>query len=174
MRADQFISIGKIVDTHGYKGLVKVIPLTDFPERFNLLEKIVLNMNNRCTDLGIDSVKKYKNCYLFKFRGIDSKEEAEDYKNALLQVDDSEVYPLPDGYYYHFQLQGLDVYDLKRGLLGKLKEIIETGANDVYLIKSPKYGEILIPAIKEVITEINLQEKKMFIRLLPGLMKDGD
>ena len=79
---------------------------------------------------------------------------------------------MPEGYFYHFQLQGLSVYDVEKGLLGELTDIIETGANDVYVVDSPQYGEILIPAIKDVILAVKLEEKLMEINLLPGLIED--
>lgn len=171
MNSDNLIAIGRIAGTHGYSGMLKVIPLTDFPERFYKLEKIILNRAGRPEIYTIKGVRAHKNYYLFDFDGIDSMEVAQGFRNALLQIDESELYPLPEGYYYHFQLLHLSVYDENRGLLGEIKEIIETGANDVYVIDSPHYGEILIPAIKDVIMAVKLEEKRMDIRLLPGLLE---
>ncbi len=170
MKPDELICIGKIVGTYGYKGLVRVVSLTDFPERFKRLQRVKISKHDKVLELAVDSVKPYKNYYLFKFKGIESKEAAADYNNAFLQVDDSQLYPLPEGYFYHFQLKGLDVYDTENGSLGKLKEIIETGANDVYVISSVKFGTILIPAIKDVIIDVDLPKNKMWVKLLPGLL----
>jgi 16S rRNA processing protein RimM len=166
------VAIGKIAGTYGYAGWLKVISLTDFPERFFKLDKVTLNQGGKLETFLIDGVKAHKNYYLFKFSGIDTVEVARGFQNVILQIDESELYPLPEGYFYHFQLRGLSVYDEKKGLLGELKDIIETGANDVYVVDSPQYGEILIPAIKEVILAVKLEEKRMEIKLLPGLIED--
>ncbi len=166
------ISIGRITGTHGYKGIVKVEPLTDFPERFNDLKKVKLLKNNDLLELSIDYCREYKGWFLFKFIGIDSKEEAQQYRHARLVVYEDETYPLPEGVYYHYQLKGLAVHVVDKGYLGVLKDILETGANDVYVVDSPDYGEVLLPAIKEVVQKVDLEYGKMWIKLLPGLV-DG-
>lgn len=168
----EMVTIGKIRGAHGIRGLVKVSPLTDFPRRFKNLHYVMLNRNGNISSFDIESVQPYKDVYLMKFKGIDSSEAASEYRNALLQIDESDVYPLPEGYYYHFQLEGLSVYDKEKGFLGTIKMIIETGANDVYVIASDKYGEILIPAIKEVILAVDLGQKMMQVKLLPGLIEE--
>lgn len=172
MDSDELISVGRIAGTYGYAGMVKVMPLTDFPERFKKMTRVKLQTKDEIHEVDIESVKPYKEGYLFKFSGIDSREAAREYQNAYLKIDESQLNPLPEGYYYHFQLQGMDVFDEARGKLGALKEVLETGANDVYVISSPQYGEILIPAIKEVILDVNVQAKTMKVRLLPGLVND--
>lgn len=174
LKMGDLISIGKIIGTHGYRGLVKVLPLTDFPERFEKMAAVKLRKNNRLTEMLIESVKPYKSFYLFKFRHVETKENAQEYKNALLQIEENELYPLPENCFYHFQLQGLRVYDVETGFLGELKEILETGANDVYLVDSQQFGEILIPAIKDVIVKVDLVNKEMRIRLLAGLIENEE
>lgn len=168
--ASELVSIGRIVGTHGYKGTVKVEPLTDFPQRFKDLKQVKLSRGGKTTERIIESCSPYKGMMLMKIQGIDSLEEAQAYRNALLGIEEKEIYPLPPGYYYHFQLEGLAVYDREKGYLGLLKEVLETGANDVYLVDSEAYGEILIPAIKEVILEIDLPSKRMSVKLLEGLL----
>ena len=105
-----------------------------------------------------------------KFQGIESIEEAAKYRNSFLNVSIDELYPLPDGSYYQFQLIGMKVDDLEKGYLGQLTDILETGANDVYVIRSEVYGEILVPAIKEVICNVDVTQNRMQIKLLPGLL----
>lgn len=168
----ELISVGKISGTHGYNGIVKVIPLTDFPERFKNLKTIKLYKGSIVKELSIEYVRPYKNSLLFKFAAINNKEEAQLYNNALLKIEPGDVYKLPAGYYYHFQLMEMNVFDSRVGLLGKIKEILETGANDVYVVDSPQYGEILIPAIKEVIIDVNIDKNEMQVKLLPGLIED--
>ncbi|MEN6460726.1 MAG: ribosome maturation factor RimM [Syntrophomonas sp.] len=170
MVSQELISIGKISGTHGYAGVVKVIPLTDFPERFKNLKKIKIYKDDIVKELSIEYVRPYKSSLLCKFLEIDNKEEAQLYNNALLKIEPGDVYKLPAGYYYHFQLMEMNVFDSRVGLLGKIVEILETGANDVYVVDSPKYGEILIPAIKEVIIDVNVDKNEMQVKLLPGLI----
>lgn len=170
MDTGELISIGRIVGTHGYKGTVKVESLTDFPQRFKDLETIILCQGKKTAEMTVESSGPYKGLILMKIKGIESKEEAQLYRNALLCVKEEEIYPLPEGYYYHFQLAGLAVYDTEKGYLGILKEVLETGANDVYVVHSETYGEILIPALKQVILEIDLNSQKMQVRLLEGLV----
>lgn len=172
MLESELVCIGKVMGTFGYKGMLKVFPVTDFPERFKMLNKVWLISGQVIKEAKVEERKPHNELYLLKLKGIDSKEAAQEYKNALLMVHESEVYKLPEGYYYHFQLKGLQVFDMQRGYLGILQEVLETGANDVYIIESEKYGEILIPAIKQVIKEINLAQNSMQVELLPGLVDD--
>ncbi len=170
--AAELIAIGKIVGHFGYKGEVKIIPLTDFPERFKSLKQVHINYKGQISTKAVEAVKNHGQGWLLKLSGIDDKETADQYRGSLLQVDETEVYPLPEGSYYHFQLQGLKVFDKQRGFLGELTDIIETGANDVYVVESASYKEILIPAIKQVIVSIDLQAKTMLVDLLPGIIDD--
>ena len=168
----ELVTIGKIIGHFGYKGDVKVTPLTDFPQRFEKLKQVMVNKNGQISVAKIEKVKVNHNMLLVKFSGINSKESAQEIRGSLLQIEESELYPLPEGYYYHFQLTGLKVIDVHRGFIGILADILETGANDVYLIKSSEYGEVLIPAIKEVIKIIDLENQSMQVELLPGLIDD--
>jgi 16S rRNA processing protein RimM len=170
--SEELITIGKIVGHFGYKGEVKVTPLTDFPERFNVLQQVKVNKRGQIFTKRVESLRSNANGFLFKLSDIDSKETAQEFRGSLLQIEETEVYPLPEGYYYHFQLKGLQVHDIRRGLLGELIDVLETGANDVYVIKSSLYGEILIPAIKEVIIKVDLENKMMQVDLLPGIIDD--
>lgn len=170
MKREDLINIGKIAGTYGYKGMVRIIPLTDFPERFKELKQVYVSHRGAVEEMLVEDARPYEQSYLLKLKGIDTREDAQDYRHALLQVGPDQLYPLPEGYYYHFQLQGLSVYDVEKGLLGKLTEILETGANDVYVVKSEEYGEILLPAIKEVVLDVDLEAGTMQVRLLPGLI----
>lgn len=170
LNPNDLVSIGRISGTYGYKGTVKVIPLTDFPERFQDLQQVYINHAGTVRPVIVESAVPQKQVVLVKISGVESKEDAQTFRGALLMVEEKDVYPLPEGVYYHFQLKGLDVYDSQHGYLGKLTDILETGANDVYLVKSPKHGEILIPAIRDVINSIDLEQGEMKVTLLPGLL----
>ncbi len=194
---DNRVSIGKVVGVYGIHGWVRVFPLTDFPERFKTLQRVGLRGPGMEQILEVEASRPYQHGYLLKFKGIDSPEAARvlhqallqiDEKEiyplpgaengnilhqALLQIDEKEIYPLPEGVYYHFQLQGLAVYDERLGHLGEISEILETGANDVYVVDSPRFGEILIPAIKEIILNVDVEAGHMQVALLPGLIDEG-
>ena len=170
MEFQELIKVGKIVGTHGYKGTVKVEPLTDFPERFKKMHKVKISQGSKIVELSLETCSINRGQLLMKFEGIESIEEAAKYRNAFLNVSTDELYPLPDGSYYQFQLIGMKVDDLEKGYLGQLIDILETGANDVYVIKSEVYGEILVPAIKEVICNVDVTQNHMQIKLLPGLL----
>jgi 16S rRNA processing protein RimM len=167
---NDLVTIGRIAGTHGYKGTVKVVPLTDFPERFQSLEQVYLNHAGMVRPVVVESAVPHNKMVLVTLSGVESKEDAHTFRGALLMVEEKDVYPLPDGVYYHFQLVGLQVIDSQHGNLGELTEVLETGANDVYLVRSPEYGEILIPAIKEVIQSVDLEQGVMKVTLLPGLL----
>lgn len=172
MKADDLISIGRLAGTFGVRGSLKLVALTDFPERFQKLTRVMLNQGGRLQTLNIESVQPHQQQFIIKFEGIDNKEEARLLVNALLQVEEKDVYPLPEGVYYHYQLIGLQVFDRERGLLGEINDILETGANDVYVVQSPRYGEILIPSTEEVVLDIDLNRGRVDVDLLPGLIED--
>lgn len=168
----EMISVGEICGTRGLHGELKVLPLTDFPERFKGMEEIWVECGPRSGLYKIESYRAYKQLLLFKLAGINTVEEAAGLVKGLLKIDEGEVFPLPDDTHYVFQLLGLEVDDLERGYLGKLTEVLQTGANDVYVIKGERYGEVLIPAIKDVVLDIDLATSRMKVKLLPGLIDE--
>ena len=170
MESQEMIKVGRIVGTHGLKGMVKVEPLTDFPERFETAQKLKIGQGNAARELTLEKCTLHRGQLLMKFKEIETVEEAVKFRDKFISVTSDELYPLPDGSYYQFQLIGMKVDDLEKGYLGQLIDILETGANDVYVVKSDVYGEILIPAIKQVIHEVDLTNKRMMVRLLPGLL----
>ncbi len=171
MQEKELISVGKITGTHGYQGIVKVNPLTDFPDRFKELKRVILDNGRTKEEFIIETCRRYKQQLLIKFDKINDLDSARQYHGALIKITGDQLYPLPEGYYYHFQLQGMQVEDLELGRLGELVDILETGANDVYVIKSQQYGEVLIPAIKDVILDVDLESNRMRVKLLPGLIE---
>ena len=168
---DNLVSIGKVVGTYGVHGWVKVFPLTDYPERFKLLKRVTLQGPGARKLLEVEACQPYRQGYLFKFKGIDSPKQPK-CSASLAANHEDEVYPLPAGVYYHFQLQGLEVYDERLGYLGKVSEILQTGANDVYVVDSPRFGEVLLPAIKEIILRVDLEKGRIEVNLLPGLIDE--
>lgn len=173
MQLEDLIKVGKIVGTHGYKGTVKAIPLTDFPERFQPQKQFIVTRGKEMLELTLQSCGIHRGLLLLKFAEINSLEEADRYKDSFIHVEMKDLFVLPEGHYYQFELLGMDVEDLEKGFLGKLTEILETGANDVYVVQSEQYGEILIPAIDQVIRQVDVRQKRMLVQLLPGLLGEA-
>lgn len=166
---EELISIGKIINTHGHLGELKILPLTDFPERFNDTEKVVATLRDKQSILHPENVRFHKNFVIIKFQEITDMNTALLYKGALLQVPRSDLVQLPEGHYYVFELLGISVFTVEGVELGQITDIISTGSNDVYVVKNEDNKEILIPALKKVVHEINIEEKKMRVQLLEEL-----
>jgi len=167
----EYITVGKITTPHGVKGAVKVIPHTDFPERFSAKRHYLLVKDNLKREVIAWMVGRGKREFIIKIDGIDTPEEASEYRNALLQVPQEEVWPLPEGHFYHFQIIGLQVQTEEGTILGTVVDILETGSNDVYVIKNEQGKEFLIPALKEVVKGIHLEKGLMLVRPLPGMLE---
>jgi 16S rRNA processing protein RimM len=167
----EYITVAKIAAPFGVRGEVKVIPLTDFPERFSTKRRYFLSKGNLIREVDAQVVALRKREFIMKIDGIDTPEQAGEYRNARLQVPREEAWPLPEGHFYHFQVVGLQVLTEEGTILGTVADIIETGSNDVYLVKDEQGKEILIPALKEVVKDIDLKNGLMLIRSLPGLLE---
>ncbi len=167
------IRVGKITNTHGHKGALKVQPMTDYPERFEELEDLYMVDGDKKEKLSITSVKYQKNNLILEFKEIKDMNQAELYKGKYLFIEVKDARPLPEGRYYIFQLIGLDVYE-DDVFLGKIREVIQTGSNDVYIVKRGE-GEkdLLIPALKKVVKNIDLENKKMQVELLEGTLDEA-
>ncbi len=140
---------------------------TDFPERLQRGRKVYLGEDHHPS--AILSVRPHKEGVLIAFEGIQGPEEAALWRNQWVYVRSDELPPLPPGQYYAHQLIGLQVFDESERLLGELAEVLDTPANKVYLVRKPDGKELLLPAISQVILSIHIEEKRMRVRLLPGL-----
>lgn len=160
------LEVGQIVNTFGIKGFVKVKPFTDEITRFEKLKNVYI----KDQIYEIEDVKYQKNIVLLKFRGVNKIEDAEELKNYYIEIDRKDAKQLDEDSYYIVDLLGLDVYDDSENLLGKLDDIYNTGSNDIYVVKDGKGKQILLPAISDVIKDINLEEKKIIVHLLKGLV----
>lgn len=167
---EQFLQVGVISSTHGIRGEVKVFPTTDDPLRFKKLKKVLLDTGKDRMELEVQSVKFFKQFVIVKFRGIDNINDVEKYKGKGLFVPREDAVPLDEDEYYIADLIGMEVFD-EDSRLGVIKDVMETGANEVYIVESDKYGEVLIPAIHQCILDVNTEEKKMLVRLLDGLIQ---
>lgn len=163
-----FLAIGQVTKAHGIQGEVSVAVLTDFPERFDEMETAYLGEEASVTPYTVETIRWHKDRVLLRFAGISDRTGAEKLRGLYLQIPIEEAMPLePDAYYQH-QLIGLTVMSDKDEVIGELVEILETGANDVYVVKGER-GETLIPATKEVVLSVDLDSQQMIVHLLTGL-----
>lgn len=166
---EEFLQVGVISSTHGIRGEVKVFPTTDDPARFKKLKNVLLDTGRERLELEVQSVKFFKQFVIVKFRGIDNINDIEKYKGKSLLVPREDAVELGEGEYYIADLMGMEVFT-EEGRFGVLKDVMETGANEVYIIDSDEHGEVLVPAIHDCILDVNIEEKVMKIRLLDGLV----
>lgn len=167
---EQLLQVGVISSTHGVRGEVKVFPTTDDVKRFKKLKKVILDTGREHLPLEVESVKFFKQFAIVKFKGIDNINDIEKYKGKSLLVDRENAVKLRKDEYFIADMIGLQVYTEDGEAFGVLKDVLETGANDVYIIDSPKHGEVLIPAIKQCILDVDIEGQKMTIHLLEGLV----
>ena len=165
-----FLEIGQIVNTFGIKGMVKIKPFTDDIRRFDDLKKVYIENNKSRKEYEIEEVKYHKEMVLIKFKGVETVEQAELLRNYYLKVKREDEPELEEGTYYIVDLIGLDVYSDDGKLLGKLDDIFNTGSNDIYVVKDELGKQILLPAISDVVKDINLEEKKIIVHILNGLI----
>ena len=164
----EFLEIGQIVNTFGIKGMVKVKPFTDDIKRFDDLKKVYVENNKTKKQYEIEEVKYHKGMVLMK--GIDKVEEAELLRNSYLKINREDEPELDDGTYYIVDLIGLNVYSDEGCLLGKIDDIFNNGSCDIYAVKDELGKQLLLPAISDVIKEINLEQKKIIVHILKGLI----
>ena len=167
----QYFEVGQIVNTFGIKGFVKVKPFTDEINRFEELEKVYIAQKNEMQEVEIEEVSYQKHMVLLKLKGIDNLTEAEKYKGLFLKIDRKNAKKLEEGTYFIADLLGLEVYTDEGELLGKVDDIFNAGANDVYVVKEEITGkQILLPGIKEVLKDIDLENEKIIVHLIKGLI----
>lgn len=171
MDETDFISVGEIIKAQGIRGEVKVIPHTDNLERYGQIRRVFFKDSAGWRELKIQSFRPFNGFVLMKFFGIDDLTAANSLGRGLIMIPRSERPELEDGRYYYDQIKGLKVFTVEGKYLGAIVKIMETGANDVYIVKDgPR--EILIPALKSVIKEIDLKQTRMLVEPLPGLLEE--
>ena len=164
------LEVGQIVNTFGIKGFVKVYPYVDDISRFDNLKKVYIKSKNIDKELPIEDVKYHKNMVLIKFKGIETVEEAEKLKNAYVEIDRADAIPLEEGQYFIADLLGLDVYLDTGEKLGVLEDIYNTGSSDIYVVKNELGKQFLLPYIDEVIKKIDIEEGKITVHIIEGLI----
>ncbi|MBR3255288.1 MAG: 16S rRNA processing protein RimM [Clostridia bacterium] len=166
----QYLEIGQIVNTFGIKGQVKVVPFTDDITRFDYLKKVYIVNKKLRKEVEVEDVKYHKDMVLLKFKGLEKIEDVEIYKNCYLEIDRKDAKPLEKGEYYIVDLIGLNVISDEGVILGKVDDIYNTGSNDIYVVKDELGKQLLLPGIKDVIKEVDLENQKIVVHLIEGLI----
>lgn len=169
--AEKLFRVGKIVNTHGIKGEVRVISITDFPEeRFKPGASLFIKTNKGKQEFIVESSRNHKTFVLLKFKGLDNINDVEQFKNYELFTTEEITPELSDGEFLYRQIVGLTVVDSKLGEIGKITEIMELGPNDVWVVKGPKYDEVLIPYIEDVVKKVDLDKQIVQVEIPDGLI----
>ena len=180
---EELLQVGVITSTHGVRGEVKVFPTTDDPNRFKSLKHVLLDTGREKKSLEVQGVKFFKQFVILKFKGIDNINDIEMYKKRELWINDIERYKrcpllverkdaveLEEDEYFIADMIGIEVVTEDDKPFGTLKDVMETGANDVYVIDTDEHGEVLVPAIRECILDVDIENQKMKIHLMDGLI----
>lgn len=174
----KWVLIGEVASPQGNRGEIKVIPHTEFPDRFLDMTSVRLfgkQDSEPRYEFEVEGARFHKGAVILKLNGVDSIDEAEVLRGMYLKVGTDEVVPLPEGRHYVFQLIGLECVTTSGLSLGRISDVLQTGANDVYVVK-PNPGittlpEILIPVIDDVVLEVDLEENRVLIELMDGLLE---
>lgn len=168
---EPYLRVGVIASTHGLKGEVKVFPTTDDPQRFLELKKVLLDTGHEYRPLEVAGVKFFKNQVILKFREFQDINEVEQYKGKDLLVTRDQAVPLMENENFITDLIGMEVYTDEDKCLGILTDVLQTGANDVYAVKTDGGKEVLLPAIPSCILKVNVEEARMTVHILEGLLE---
>ena len=170
---EEFLQVGVITATHGIHGEVKVFPTTDDPKRFKKLKKVLLDTGREKLELEVEGVKFFKNMVIVKFKGIDNINDVEKYRKKSLYVTRENAVKLKKNEYFIADLIGLSVIREDNGeVLGELTDVLQTGANDVYEVKMEDGKEVLLPAIRECIKNVDLQKGEITVHVMKGLLDE--
>ena len=170
MQQNEYLQVGVITSTHGIRGEVKVFPTTDDPSRFEDLKEVVLDTGKEYRKLAIEGVKYFKQFVILKFKGIDNINDIEKYKGADLFVTRDQAVPLDEGEYFICDVIGAKVVTDNDEELGLIKDVLQTGANDVYVVTGTDGKEILLPVIPDCVLDINTDDKIVKVHVMPGLI----
>ena len=161
----EYVVVGHVLSQWGTNGELEVELMTDFPDRFEPQREVYFNG----LPLTIEKSRPHKGHVIIKFKGIDNIESAIKLRGNDLEIPLIETHTLPEGEYYRFQIIGLEVFNTDGEPVGKITDVLPTGSNDVYLAQSPQ-GEVLIPAIEDVIKSIDIENGRMIIQIIDGLI----
>lgn len=167
---EEILQVGIITTTHGVRGEVKVFPTTDDVNRFKKLKEVILDTGREKITLEIEGIKFFKQMVILKFKGIDTLDDVVKYRQAGLYVTRDNAVKLGRDEYFIADLIGAEVYDESDQLIGRLEDVMTTGANDVYVIRTTDEKELLLPAIKQCILNVDIQKHRIKVHVLDGLL----
>ena len=167
---EEYFEIGQIVNTSGLKGVLKVKPFTDDINKFSNFKTIYIKTKNSLVEFKIEQVRYVKNMVMLKLAEIDTVEEAEKYRNLYIKVLRNKEEELEEDSYYVVDILGCQVSTDENQELGKVVDVFQTGSNDVYVVKDEQGKQILLPAIKDVIKNVDIKNKIITVHLLEGLV----
>lgn len=167
---EDMLRVGVYANTHGVRGEIKVFPTTDDTSRFKKLKKVYLDLGKEKMELEIQSVRFFKNMVILKFKGIDNINDIEKYKGKDLLIQRKDAVKLDEDEYFICDIIGSKVVTEDGEEVGSLKEVLQTGANDVYVVTTPDKKEILLPVIKDCVLDVNTEEKIVTVHLMAGIM----
>jgi len=173
MSEGRLLNVGKIVNTHGIKGELKIWPQTDFPEvRFKPGAKLMMipPEAGQPVEIEIVSSREQKNMYVVRLKGFDNINQVEKYKGWELKVSEEERVPLDEGEYYFRDIIGCEVVTEDGETLGQVADILSPGANDIWVVKMPKGKELLLPVIDDVVLDVDVTARKIKVHLMEGLL----
>ncbi len=167
----EFLVIGQITKPHGVRGELRVDVTTEEPTRFFNLEKVHIAKNERITpeEIEVDSARFHQDKVLIKFVGYNYRDQVEHFRKWLILVPTDQAIPLEEGEFFYYQLVGMAIETDEGESLGEVIEVIQTGANDVFVVAHPERGELLIPDTEEVVTHIDSDLRKITVHVIPGL-----
>ncbi len=169
---EDLLQVGILSSTHGVRGEIKVFPTTDDVKRFKKNKEYILGTKNGNMDVRVESVKFFKQFVILKFEGIDTLDDILVYKGCSLYVNRAHAVKLQKDEYFIADLIDMEVFDVDDNYIGKLTDVLETGANDVYEITTEDDKTYLFPAIKECIKKVDMEKRKITAYVMPGLMED--
>lgn len=167
---EEILQVGVVTTTHGVRGEVKVFPTTDDVNRFKKLKEVLVDTGREKISLEIEGVKFFKQMVILKFKGIDTLDEVAKYRQAGLYVTRENAVKLERDEYFIADLIGVSVYGESDQLIGSLEDVMTTGANDVYVIRMTDGRELLLPAIRQCILEVDVEQRRMKVHVLEGLV----
>lgn len=170
----KWFNVGKIVNTHGIRGEVRVISRTDFAqERYKIENVLYIFMENKPPiEVKVASHRVHKSFDLLAFEGYDNINLVEKFKGAMIKVPESQLQPLDEGEYYFHEIIGCTVVTEDGETIGEVKEILKPGANDVWVVKRKKGGDVLIPYIADVVKQVDVENKTITIHVMEGLLDE--
>lgn len=173
MAEDRLLNVGKIVNTHGIRGELRIWPQTDFPEvRFQSGSRLLMVSpeGGEPVPVLVQSARGQKNVYILKLKGFDNINDVERFKGWALKVADEDRVPLTEGEYYVRDIVGCAVVSEEGESLGVIADVLSPGANDVWVVKRPKGKELLLPVIDEVVLDVDIAAKRVKVHIMEGLL----